>query len=60
LSEQSYRRQRNAIPSCLSENPLYIDRTSDERLGIADGDWLKVTRAQSTIIAQAKLMGGVN
>jgi len=38
LSEPSHRRQPNAIPSCLSENPLYIDRASDERLGIADGE----------------------
>ena len=60
LSEQGHRRYRHAIPSCLGENLLDINRTSGERLGIADGDWVKVISAHSTITAQAKLMGGVN
>jgi anaerobic selenocysteine-containing dehydrogenase len=49
LSERSHRRQRHAIPSCLGENLFYINSTSSERLGIADGDWVKVTNAHSTI-----------
>jgi anaerobic selenocysteine-containing dehydrogenase len=60
LSEQGHRRHRHAIPSCLGENLLYINRTSGERLGIADDDWVKVTSAYSTITVQAKLMDGMN
>jgi anaerobic selenocysteine-containing dehydrogenase len=60
LSEQGHRRHRHAIQSCLGENLLDINRTSGERLGIADGDWVKVISAHSTTTAQAKLMGGVN
>jgi anaerobic selenocysteine-containing dehydrogenase len=55
LSEQGHRRHRHATPSRLGENLLDINRTSDERLGIADGDCVKVIGAHSTITAQAKL-----
>jgi anaerobic selenocysteine-containing dehydrogenase len=55
LSEQSHQRHRQAIPSCPSENLLYINRTSGERPGIADSDWVKATSAHSTITAQANL-----
>ena len=42
------------------ENMLHINRTKAEKLGIADGDWVKVTSEHSTITVQAKLMDGVN
>ena len=42
------------------ENFLHINRTTAEKLGIADGDWVKVTSEHSTITVPAKLMDGVN
>jgi anaerobic selenocysteine-containing dehydrogenase len=51
LSEQGHRRHRHEIRSCLGENLLYINRTSGELLGIADGDWVKVTSVHSTMVA---------
>ena len=42
------------------ENRLHIHRGAAAKLGIADGDWVTVTSAHSTITVQAKLMDGVN
>ncbi len=42
------------------ENALYINRAMGEKLGIADGDWIKVSSEHSTITVPAKLMDGVN
>lgn len=42
------------------ENFLHINRAVGEKLGIANGDWVRVTSAHSAITVQAKLMEGVN
>ena len=42
------------------ENLLHINSASARKLGIADGDWVTVTSAHSTITVMAKLMDGVN
>ena len=42
------------------ENRLHINRATARTLGIADGDWVKVTSAHSSITVMAKLMDGVN
>ena len=42
------------------ENLLHINRATARELGIADGDWVTVTSAHSTITVMAKLMDGVN
>lgn len=42
------------------ENCLHINRTTAKNMQIADGDWVTVTSAHSTITVPAKLMDGVN
>jgi sulfite dehydrogenase (quinone) subunit SoeA len=42
------------------DNLLHINRATARTLGIADGDWVTVTSAHSTITVMAKLMDGVN
>ena len=41
-------------------NPLYMNRETATRLGIADGDWVRITSHHGRIEAQARLMDGVN
>jgi anaerobic selenocysteine-containing dehydrogenase len=42
------------------ENRLHIHRATAAKLGIADGDWVRVTSHHGSIKVQAKLMDGVN
>lgn len=42
------------------ENYLHIHRAAAGELGIADGDWVKVSNDNGSIVVQAKLMDGVN
>jgi len=42
------------------ENLLHIHRETAERIGVGNGDWVKVTSPHSSIVVQAKLMDGVN
>ena len=42
------------------ENFLHINRETATKLGIGDGDWVKLTSAHSAIVVPAKLMDGVN
>ncbi len=42
------------------ENLLHVNSAAARKLGIADGDWVTVTSAHSTITVMAKLMDGVN
>ena len=42
------------------ENLLHINTATARQLGIADGDWVTVTSAHSSITVMAKLMDGVN
>jgi sulfite dehydrogenase (quinone) subunit SoeA len=42
------------------ENLLHINTATARQLGIADGDWVTVTSAHSSITVIAKLMDGVN
>lgn len=42
------------------ENFLHINRAAAQALGIADGDWIKVTSPHADIVVRAKLMDGVN
>ena len=42
------------------QNALYMNRTRATELGIADGDWVRVTSHHGTLKAQARLMEGVN
>jgi anaerobic selenocysteine-containing dehydrogenase len=41
-------------------NPLYVNRATATRLGIADDDWVWVTSHHGRIKARARLMEGVN
>ncbi len=59
LSEQGHRWHRYATPFCLGENLLYINSTSGERLGIADGDWVKAIGASAFCWAAAFLGFGI-
>jgi anaerobic selenocysteine-containing dehydrogenase len=42
------------------ENALYLSRVRGEALGIADGDWVRLTSHHGSLTAVAKLMEGVN
>jgi anaerobic selenocysteine-containing dehydrogenase len=42
------------------ENNLHMHRDTAARLGIADGDWVRVTSSHSSIVVPAKIMDGVN
>jgi anaerobic selenocysteine-containing dehydrogenase len=42
------------------ENRLHIHRATAAALGIADGDWVRVSSHHGAIVVQAKLMDGVN
>ncbi len=42
------------------ENFLHINRETATKLGIGDGDWVKLTSAHSALVVPAKLMDGVN
>jgi anaerobic selenocysteine-containing dehydrogenase len=42
------------------ENRLHIHHATAAALGVADGDWVRITSHHGSIKAQAKLMDGVN
>lgn len=42
------------------ENNLHMHGDTAARLGIADGDWVRVTSSHSSIVVRAKIMEGVN
>jgi anaerobic selenocysteine-containing dehydrogenase len=42
------------------ENLLHINRETAQKLGLHDGDWVKVTSGHGTITVPVKLMEGVN
>ncbi len=56
----SWGSQNAWLRQILSENRLYIHRSTASALGIADEDWVRVESRNGTLKCRARLMDGVN
>ncbi|WP_051340700.1 molybdopterin oxidoreductase family protein [Azospirillum halopraeferens] len=56
----SWGSQNAWLRQILGSNKLYVAAVTGRRMGIADGDWVRVTSHNGTIKVQVKLMEGLN
>ena len=56
----SWGSQNAWLRQIASSNRMYIHRHTASKLGIANGDWIRVTSHHGSIKVQAQLMSGVN
>jgi anaerobic selenocysteine-containing dehydrogenase len=56
----SWHSQNAWLRQILSKNFLYIHRTTADRLGLAEGDWVEIESRNGTVRAPIRLSSGVN
>ncbi|WP_448192038.1 molybdopterin oxidoreductase family protein [Azospirillum sp. sgz301742] len=56
----SWHSQNAWLRQIVGKNHLYVNTGTGRRLGLEDGDWVRVTSHNGTIIVPVKLMDGVN
>jgi len=56
----SWHAQNAWLRQILGRNDLYVNTGTGRRLGLEDGDWVRVTSHNGSITVRVKLMDGVN
>ena len=56
----SWHSQNAWLRQILGKNHLYVNTATGRRLGLEDGDWVRVTSHHGAITVRVKLMDGVN